>query len=92
MFVAQMESNMRSDPTGNLDDHVRQAQQKLEAATTSLNAAQEAFVRNGDEATTRFLEDAQTAYEEARAAYDLAVGAQATGDGATTGGVRGAGA
>ncbi len=82
---------MRNDPTDNLADHVRQARQELEAATTSLNAAQEAFVRNGDEASTRLLEDAQTAYDDARAAYDLAVGAQATGDGATTGVVRGAG-
>ena len=82
---------MRKDSADNLDDHVQQARQELEAATTSLNAAQEAFVRNGDEATTRLLEDAQTAYDDARAAYNLAVGAEAAGDRGNTGLVRGAG-
>ena len=64
----------------NLEDHVQQARETLEAARTSLTAAQEAHNRNPNEASASFLQDAQTAFDQARAAYDLAVGAQASGD------------
>ena len=62
----------------NLEDHVQQARQTLEAARTSLAAAQEAHNRAPNEATASFVQDAQTAFDQARAAYDLVTGAQAT--------------
>jgi hypothetical protein len=64
----------------NLENHVQQARETLEAARTSLAAAQEAHNRTPNEATASFLQDAQTAFDQARAAYDLAAGAQASGD------------
>ena len=72
--------------SSNLEDHVQQARETLEAARTSLAAAQEAYNRTPNEATADFLQDAQTAFDQARAAYDLATGAQAT-DGTSRGDV-----
>ena len=72
--------------SSNLEDHVQQARDTLEAARTSLAAAQEAYNRTPNEATADFLQDAQTAFDQARAAYDLAMGAQAT-DGTSRGDV-----
>ena len=72
--------------SSNLEDHVQQARETLEAARTSLAAAQEAHNRTPNEATADFLQDAQTAFDQARAAYDLATGAQAT-DGTSGGDV-----
>ena len=72
--------------SSNLEDHVQQAHETLEAARTSLAAAQEAHNRTPNEATADFLQDAQTAFDQARAAYDLATGAQAT-DGTPRGNV-----
>ena len=64
--------------SSNLEDHVQQTRETLEAARTSLAAAQEAHNRTPNAATADFLQDAQTAFDQARAAYDLARGAQAT--------------
>lgn len=65
----------------NLEEHVREAHNSLEAAQTSLEAAQHAYEHSGSEADAHFLRDAQEAYNEARATYEGARNAQdSTGD------------
>jgi hypothetical protein len=60
----------------NLEEHVREAQNTLEAAQTSVNAARRAYEASGSEADGYFLRDAETALQEARAMYDAARNAQ----------------
>jgi hypothetical protein len=56
----------------NIEDHIKQAHDTLEAARTSVEAARRAYERTGSEADAHFLRDAETAYDEALAAYDVA--------------------
>jgi hypothetical protein len=60
----------------NLDEHIREAREKLEAAEHSLEAARKAHAASQSSATAGFLQDAQLAYDQARSAYELAVGAK----------------
>ena len=61
----------------NIDEHTKQAQDTLEAARTSVEAARQTYQRSGSEADAHFLRDAENAYNEALAAYETARGAQA---------------
>ena len=61
-----------------LEEHSLQARETLDAARTSLEAAQRAHDQAGDEATADLLRDAQIAYDDASAAYDNATRAEAT--------------
>ena len=68
-----------------LSEHVRQAQETLDAARTSLEAARRRHAEASDDATASVLRDAEVAYEHAHTEYQNALGAQAAGGG-TTGG------
>lgn len=67
----------------NLEEHVRQQRETLEAARKSVEAAQEAHNRSGTNATAEFLREARQAYDDARAAYENAAGASTAGDSTT---------
>lgn len=60
----------------NLEEHVTQAHDSLEAAQTSLNAARHAYERSGSEADAHFLRDAEAAFQEAQSTYEVACHAQ----------------
>jgi hypothetical protein len=62
----------------NIEEHVKQAHDTLEAARTSVEGARRTYEHSGSEADAHFLRDAQAAYDEALAAYEVARGAQGT--------------
>lgn len=67
-----------------LDDHIKHAHETLEAAQTSVNAAQKRYDTLGDAASAEFLREAQVAHDDAQAAYAAAVNAKGSSEAGNT--------
>ncbi len=66
-----------------LEDHIRQAEQELEAATHSLEAARRKHEQEGSAATAAFVRDAEVGYQQIQAEYQNALAAKGEGITAT---------